>query len=101
MILFEYHLVVIIRRLIWEPANIRHMARHNIDPNEVGELHKNFHILKPAPKKRLILLGETETGRVLELVLVPKGKGIYHPLSAYEASPEMTALYKRKKGVND
>lgn len=94
-------MVVIIRALIWKPKNIKHIARHNVNINEVEEITRRFNIPKPAPQKRLILVGETEAGRILELVLVPKGKERYYPLTAYDASPEMIVMYKRRKEVNE
>ena len=90
-------MVVIIKQLVWEAANIRHIARHSINRDEVEELIRNHHLVKPAPQKRLVLLGETDTGRILELVLIPKGRGRYYPLTCYDANVGMTALYKHIK----
>ena len=94
-------MVVVIRRLIWKPKNVKHIARHGVSLNEVEEVTRRFNVPKSAPQKRLILIGETDAGRILELVLVPKGKGRYYPLTAYDASPAMAAMYKRRKGVKE
>lgn len=74
------------------------VRRHNVTPDEVEELRRNYYVAKPAPKKRLILLGETDAGRVLEIVLVSKSKGLFYPVTAYDASAGEVALYRRKKG---
>lgn len=91
-------MVVIIKQLIWEPNNRKHIARHKVTQDEVEEVLRNFHIVKPTYQKRLMVLGETDTGRVLELVIVPKGKGSYYPLTCYDVNSDMRKLYKRKKG---
>ncbi len=91
-------MVVIIKKLIWELANTRHIARHHVNRDEVEELMRNVYFAKPALHKRVILLGETDMGRVLELVIVPKGRGRYYPLTCYDANKDMVALYKRMKG---
>lgn len=93
-------MVVIIKKLIWEPANIRHIARHMVSPDEVEELIQNYHIAKTTYKNRITMLGETDTGRILELVLVRRGSGKFYPLTCYEPAEDMVALYKRMKGVS-
>lgn len=93
---------IIIRRLIWEPTNIKHIAtKHNVIPEEVEEVGKGYHLVRQALKKRLIMVGQTDTGRVLEIVLQAKGRGVYYPVTAYDASPPMKVTYLRRREANN
>ena len=51
---------IIIRRLVWEPKNIKHISRHNIIPEEIEEMRTGFKLIRATYNKRLILIGETE-----------------------------------------
>jgi uncharacterized DUF497 family protein len=90
---------VTIRRLIWDTRNKRHIARHHVDPDEVEDVVFG----NPLPErgktlKRLVLVGETEGKRLLEVVLQNHGAGEWYPLTAYEASDEKRAVYTRERG---
>jgi hypothetical protein len=88
-----------IRKLIWDYRNIKHIARHNVDPEEVEKVVFG----NPLPErgkilKRLVLIGETEGKRLLEVVLQNHGEGEWYPLTAYDASEEKKAVYTRERG---
>ena len=92
-------MVVIIRKLIWRLENIRHITEHDVSPEEVEEMRENFHIEKVAYRNRVILLGETDSGRILEVVLEPKGKGRFYPVTAYDPHKRERSLFRNKKAV--
>jgi uncharacterized DUF497 family protein len=89
-----------IRKLIWDARNKRHIAKHNVDPDEVKGV---VFFSNPIPDRgdthnRLILIGETEGERILEVVLQNHGNGLWYPLTAYDASDENKAVYTRERG---
>ena len=51
--------------------------------------------------KRIVLLGVTNEKRLLNIILESHGAGNYYVITAYDASPEDTKLYKRLKGGDD
>jgi uncharacterized protein len=88
-----------IRRLIWDARNKRHIARHNVDPDEVEDVvFGNPFPARGKRRKRLVLVGKTEGERVLEVVLQNHGGGEWYPLTAYDASEENEAVYTRERG---
>jgi uncharacterized DUF497 family protein len=91
---------VIIRRLIWDARNKKHIARHHVVPDEVEEV---VFFGNPLPDKgdthnRLVLIGETQGARILEVVLQNRGEGLWYPVTAYDASEEKKAVYRRERG---
>jgi len=91
--------MITIRKLLWDKHNIFHIARHNIIPEEVEEVCNNKPIVQRGIKKnRLILLGETNEEKLLNVVLENHGAGTYYVITAYDTSQEDTKLYKRLKG---
>lgn len=91
--------MIFIRKLIWDTWNVKHIARHNVIPEEVEALCKNNPlVLQGQSKSRLVLLGYTDEERFLAIVLESQGKGVYYPITAYDASEKDLAFYKRLKG---
>ncbi len=73
-----------IRKLIWDSWNIQHIARHQIIPDEVEAIcHNNPVVLHGRLKNRLLLIGKTDEDRTITVVLEPKGKSVYYPITAY------------------
>lgn len=90
---------VIIRRLIWDARNKRHIAKHNVTKEEYEEVVFG----NPLPDrgkilKRLVLVGKTEGERILEVVLHNLGEGKWYPITGYDASDEKKAVYTRERG---
>lgn len=94
-----YNLVVIfIRKLIWDSWNVKHIARHDVTPEEVDYLcHNDPLALRGQKKNRLLLIGATEEKRILAVILESHGRGIYYPITAYSADSKDRALYYRLK----
>ncbi len=88
--------MIFIRKLIWDVWNITHIARHNIDPDEVEAVCRAIPIiLRGKQKGRLILIGQTAEKRMLVVVLEAKGGSRYYPVTAYDANTKDCALYWR------
>lgn len=94
--------MVIIRKLVWDTRSIAHIARHYVVPEEVEEVcHKQPIVQRGMIRNRLVLLGPTFENRLLNVILENRGKGTYYPVTAYDASPEDKALYKRLRGGDE
>jgi hypothetical protein len=75
------------------------LLKHNVIRDEVEDVVFG----NPLPKrgkirKRLVLLGETEGERFLEVVLENRGEGLYCPITAYDALEEDRVVYERERG---
>jgi len=89
--------VFFIQKLRWDKWNIVHIARHNVIPEEVEEICHGDPLVQTGKKGRTALVGPTDSGKILRVILDPEGKGIYYPVTAYVASKKDRALYKQEK----
>lgn len=91
--------VLAVEKLIWDTQNVSHIARHHIVPEEIYEVcHEKPVVQRGTKRNRLVLLGFTSDDRLINVVLESRGKGSYYPITAYDASSEDEALYKRLRG---
>ncbi|HSW88809.1 MAG TPA: hypothetical protein VLG12_06630 [Candidatus Saccharimonadales bacterium] len=91
--------MITVRKLIWDNWNVQHISRHNITPDEVETVcHNKPLILRGQEKNRLVLIGPTEEELIITIILESNGRGKYYPITAYPASRQDIALYKRLKG---
>ncbi len=90
--------MLIIRRLVWDDWNVPHIARHTVTPQEVEDVCHRAPLVQQGKQGRLVLVGPTAAGRILDVVLDPEGHGIYYPVTAFPASRKDRALYEREKG---
>lgn len=61
--------MITIRRLIWDDWNIAHIARHDVTPDEVEEVCHGDPMTSQTYKRRIRVIGPTETGRMLTVIL--------------------------------
>jgi uncharacterized DUF497 family protein len=88
-----------IRRLIFDRRNKAHMARHGVIPEEVVYVCQHNPLVQQGEKQsRVVVVGYTEEKRLLGVPLHNLGKGLYYPLTAYDASPKDKVLYERERG---
>ena len=86
-------------RLVWDEWNVRHIARHNIVPDEVEEVCHGDPYPEKGKKGRLRLTGPTTSGRMLVVVLDPgEEPGAYYPVTARPASRKERRAYQIAKG---
>lgn len=94
--------MITVKKLIWDPWNVRHIARHNISPDQVEAVcHGSPLVLRGQQKNRLVLIGLTEENLVMTVILESKGKGKYYPITAYPTDKHDVVLYERIKGGED
>ncbi len=87
--------MVVVRRLVWDAWNVPHIARHQVTPSEVEEVHKQKHLTRPSKKNRLAITGPTFADRILTIIIAPKEEaGVFFPVTARPASPKERRLYQ-------
>jgi uncharacterized DUF497 family protein len=92
-----YTLIVIqVRKLIWDSWNSKHIACHNVTTEEVEAVcHNNPLVIQGQKKNRLVVFNKTDEQRLLGVILEAKEKGIYYPVTAYDADSKDTELFNR------
>lgn len=95
--MLQWLIVLSIRGLVWDLWNVAHIARHEVAPEEVEEVCHGDYIIREGYGGRVILVGPTGTGRMLTVILAPKGPGEFHPVTAYPASRRMRQRYQQEK----
>ena len=87
---------MIITELEWDDENIGHIARHNVNPQEVEDVCLGIHIIRKEGNKRYILSGQTAAGRYLNVVIEHVGKGLFRPITAFEMNENYKRSYKKR-----
>ena len=85
-------------RLSFNWWNIKHIARHNIDQEEVEEVCYGNPLIQKGHKGRISVIGSTYSGRLLKIILKHKGNEKYYVVTAVDASAHEIALYQKLKG---
>jgi uncharacterized DUF497 family protein len=87
-------------RFDWDDANIGHIARHGVTPEEAEEVIENDPLeLKPqliAGEERFPNIGVTDAGRWLVVVLTERGTKA-RVVTAFEAERDLIAHYVRER----
>ncbi len=90
--------MVNVKRLVWDEWNVDHIARHGVVPKQVEEVCHGDHVIREAYGGRLMVIGYTKDKKLLAMVLAPKGKDEYYPVTAYPASGKLRLTYYQEKG---
>ena len=90
--------MIVIRRLVWNSWNIAHIARHDVVPDEVEEVCHGDYMTSETYKGRIRVVGPTLAGRMLTVILAPKGAGTYSTVTAHNASAGERKRYHELKG---
>jgi uncharacterized DUF497 family protein len=90
--------MVYIRRLRWDPGNIAHIARHQVSPEEVEQVCHSEHIRRSAYAGRIMVIGRTQAGRTLSVVLDPEGDDAYYVVTARPSSRKERRIYSSAGG---
>lgn len=85
-------------RLQWDPGNEAHIRRHDVVPIEVTEVCDGEPMAERGYEGRMLLIGPTEAGRMLTVVLDLLSSGAYYPVTARPASRKERARYRDFKG---
>ena len=86
-----------VRRLIWDAWNVAHIARHDVIPEEVEEVCHDQPITSETYKGRLRVVGLTQSGRILTVILAPTPEaGVYYPITARPADRKERRNYREE-----
>ena len=93
--------MVYVRRLIWDPGNVAHIARHEVTVEEVEEVCQGAHIQGQAYAGRIMVIGTTGAGRMLSVVMepYPAEAGVYYLVTARPASRKERRVFLGEKGA--
>lgn len=80
----------------WDGANIEHILRHNIIPDEVEEACVNEPYVRKTEKNRYLIYSVADSGRHLFIVGIRKGQGIFRAITARDMTEREKTLYKRR-----
>lgn len=88
----------IIHELVWDDWNIEHIARHHVSPEEVEEVCFSKHWpLRAKGQDKRALLGQTNGGRYLLVILGKRGEGLYYPVTARDMTEAEHRRYQEWK----
>ncbi|MBI2303641.1 MAG: BrnT family toxin [Chloroflexi bacterium] len=92
--------MLVIHRLIWDPCNVAHIARHGVTPEEVEEVCHGEPVVQVGKKGRSLVFGPTLSGRILTVVLDAESSpgGVYYPVTARPSSRRERAIYANERG---
>jgi len=80
----------------WDPANIAHIARHKVTPEEVEQVFANHQMDLGAEvvngEERYASVGHTNLLRVLVLAWTMRGEAI-RPITAFDAREQLAKRY--------
>ncbi len=94
--------MLLVRRLIWDPWNVAHIARHRVTPDEVEAVCHGRPIVSATYAARLRVVGPSQSGRMVTVILAPRGRGVYYPVTARPASrPELRRYQEMMAGEED
>jgi len=86
----------LIYSLVWNDKNLEHIALHNINPEEIGDVCMSAPLILKAPSKGqnpvYYVLGQTQNGRYLFSVIIYFGKSKGYVVT----SRDMTDKEKRR-----
>jgi len=82
-------------RLVWDDWNEEHIAQHNVTPVEVEEVTANRPFTTRGRKDRYRVIGQTDAGRLLTVIVAPRGDGATYVLTARDATREERRAYQR------
>jgi uncharacterized DUF497 family protein len=82
--------------LEFDDENTRHVARHRVTPEEIEQITGNDYVTarnRHDPENRIRMIGHTNGGRVLTVVLeATRDDGVWRPVSAWDSKPEERGL---------
>lgn len=87
---------MIVGNIQWDDENVAHIARHNVNPQEVEDICFGLHIGRKESNQRYILGGQTATGRYLNIVIERVGKSLFRPITAFEMSENYKSNYRKR-----
>lgn len=89
---------MIITALVWDEFNEAHIARHQVSRDEVEQVCSGEVLSAETYAGRLRVIGATTEGRMLTVIMAPKGETTYYVVTARSASRAERKVYLRWRG---
>ena len=87
-----------VRKLVWSRAVIEKLhTKHRILPNEVKAVCAGTHIAWAGRRGAYYLLGQTESGRYLFIVLAHRGRGVFKVITAREMTGAERQRFRKRR----
>lgn len=84
------------RSLDWDDYRVEHIARHNVNPDEVWEVCENpFHLARRQGSNRYLIYGQTIDGRYLFVVLEHTQGTVYKPITVRNMTDREKRNFRR------
>ena len=88
--------MVRIFRLLWDEWNVEHIARHAVDQSEAEEVVRNDPYITKGRRGTYRVIGRTDGGRFLTVVVSPRDDGAYYVVTAREADPSERRAFRNR-----
>ena len=84
-------------RLVIDAEREEHVGRHNVRVDEVEEAVLADPIVTRTRQGRYRLIGRTDAGRYLTVIVAPRGRGVYGLVTARDADESERRVYQRHR----
>ena len=81
----------------WDLRNITHIADHHVTPEEAEEVCYNKPLIFKSRLERYYVLGRTDSGRYLTVIVAVQNKGIARVITARGMSGSERQRFQRKQ----
>ncbi len=88
--------MVRICELLWNEDNEEHVARHSVDRDEVDEVPGNRPFITRGRGGTYLVIGQSNGGRILMVVVSPRGSGKYYVITARDAADDERRANRRR-----
>jgi len=85
-----------IQNLIWDEWNVEHIARHGVKPEEVEQVCRSNYFFTKGRQNTYRVIGQTQGGRYLTIILAPRGQGDFYPVTARDADNKERRRFKKR-----
>lgn len=88
--------MALIVRLLWDERNEEHIGRHGVDREDVEEaVHNRPHITRNRHDTYRVV-GQTDAGRYLTIIVSPRGHGEFYVVTARDADLVERRVLRRR-----
>lgn len=81
--------------MVWDKKNINHIAKHNVDPQDVEKVFKDKYKVRKTYGERLMIIGKS-ANRMLSVVINKEKRG-YYIVTARDSSKKERNIYRNEK----
>jgi uncharacterized DUF497 family protein len=80
----------------WDAKNTEHIAEHGVTPEEAEEACFNNPLILRAREGKYYVLGTTDSGRYLTVIIRPKFRGLVRVITARDMDTSERHRYQRR-----